>query len=147
MKAKFSSILNSRDKSFEQTYDETNGIMICDWCRDFHYKRLKLPSLYIPSVEEIKSSPFVYGSFSFRVGNLQSHRKQSNNFHQWAKDAFDNITKEKTGGESEADRAKKLLSASERKHLPILFTIAFATMKSGRPFTDFEFLIKLQSFS
>ena len=58
-------------------------------------------------------------------------------------DVFDNITKEKTGGESEADQAKKLLSTSERKHLPILFTNAFTIMKSGRPFTNFEFLIKL----
>ena len=31
------------------------------------------------------------------------------------KDAFDNIMKEKTEGESEADRAKKLLSINERK--------------------------------
>ena len=117
--------------------------MICEWCRDFHYKRLNLRSLYIPSEEEIKSSPFVYVCFSFRVRNLQSHCKESNYFHQRAKDAFDNITKEKTGGESEADRVKKLLSTSKRKHLPVLFTNAFAVMKSGRPFTDFEFLIKL----
>ena len=81
VKAKFSSIMNSRVKSFEQTYDESKGIMICDWCRDFHYKRLKLPSPYIPSEEEIKSSPFVYGCFSFRVGNQQNHCKQSNHFH------------------------------------------------------------------
>ena len=123
--------------------DKNNGIMICEWCRDFHYKRLNLRSLYIPSEEEIKSSPFVYVCFSFRVRNLQSHCKESNYFHQRAKDAFDNITKEKTGGESEADRVKKLLSTSERNHLPVLFTNAFAVMKSGRPFTDFEFLIKL----
>ena len=51
--------------------------------------------------------------------------------------------KEKTGGESEADWVKKLLSSSKRKHLPILITNAFTIMKSGRPFTDFEFLIKL----
>ena len=117
--------------------------MIGEWCRDFHYKRLNLRSSYIPSEEEIKSSPFVCGCFSFCVGNLQSHCKESNYFHQRAKDAFDNITKEKTGGESEADRVKKLLSTSKRKHLPVLFTNAFAVMKSGRPFTDFEFLIKL----
>ena len=42
-----------------------------------------------------------------------------------AKDAFDNITKERTGGESRADRVKKLLSTSERKHLPVLFTNTF----------------------
>ena len=63
--------------------------------------------------------------------------------HQGAKDAFDNITKEKTVGESEADRAKELLPNSERKHLPALCTNAFTIMNSGRPFTDFEFLIKL----
>ena len=51
--------------------------------------------------------------------------------------------KEKTVGKSEVDRAKKLLSTSERKHLPVLFTNAFAIMKSGRPFTDFQFLMKL----
>ena len=77
--------------------------MICDWCHDFHYRRSNLPSSYIPSDEEIKSSPFAYGCFSFRVGNLQSHCKESNYFHQIAKDVFYNITKEKTGGESEAD--------------------------------------------
>ena len=48
--------------------------------------------------------------------------------HQGAKDAFDNITKEKTVGESEADRAKELLSNSERKHLPALCTNAFTIM-------------------
>ena len=96
-----------------------------------------------PSVEEIKSSPFLYGCFSFRVGNLQSHGALSNHFHQRAKDAFNNIMKEKTRGGSEADRAKTLLYTSERKHLTVLFTNAFAIMKSGRPFTDFEFLIKL----
>ena len=106
-------------------------------------KCLNLPSSYIHSEEEIKSSPFVYGCFSLHVGNLQSHCKESNYFHQRAKDTFGNITKEKTGGESEADRVKKLLSTSERNHLPVLFTNAFAVMKSGRPFTDFEFLIKL----
>ena len=51
--------------------------------------------------------------------------------------------KEKTGGESGRNRAKKLLPTSERKHLPVLFTNAFKIMKSGRSFTDFEFLIKL----
>ena len=116
VKAKFSSILNLWVKSSEQTYDESNGIIICDWCCDFHYKCLKPPSLYIPSVEEIKSSPFIYGCFSFHLGNVQSHCKQSNHFHQKAKDAFNNIRKEKTGSESEADRAKKLLSTSKRKH-------------------------------
>lgn len=117
--------------------------MICDWCRDFHYKRLKLSLSYIPSEEEIKTNPFVYGCFSFRVGNLQSHCKQTNHTHYRAKDLFDNITKEKAGVESEAARAKKLLSESKRKHLPVLFTNAYAVMKSGRPFNDFEFLIKL----
>ena len=117
--------------------------MIGEWYRDFRYKRLNLRSSYIPSEEEIKSSPFVCGCFSLCVGNLQSHCKESNYFQQRAKDTFDNITKERTGGDSEADRVKKLLSTSERKHLPDLFTNAFAVMKSGRPFTDFEFLIKL----
>ena len=51
--------------------------------------------------------------------------------------------KKKSGGESEADQAKKLLPTYERKHLPVLFTNAFTIIKSGRPFTDFEFLIKL----
>ena len=51
--------------------------------------------------------------------------------------------KEKTGGESERNRTKKLLSTSETKHLPVSFTNAFKIMKSGRSFTDFEFLIKL----
>ena len=74
---------------------------------------------------------------------MQSDCKQSNHFHQRAKDALDNITKEKTGGESEGDRAKKLLSTSEIKHLTILFTNTFPIMMFGRPFTDFEFLIKL----
>ena len=98
---------------------------------------------YISFEEEIKSSPFAYGCFSLRVGNLQSHCKQSNHFHQRAKDTFNNTTQEKTGGESEANREKKLLSTSKRKHLPVLFTNAIAIMKSARPFTDFEFLIKL----
>ena len=56
---------------------------------------------------------------------------------------FDNMMQEKRGGESEADRVKKLLPTNKRKHLPVLFTNAFTIMKSGKPFTDFEFLIKL----
>ena len=106
-------------------------------------KCLNLPSSYIPSEEEIKSSPFVYGCFSFHVGNLQSLFKESNYFHHRAKDVFDNMMQEKRGGESEADRVKKLLPTYKRKHLPVLFTNAFTIMKSGKPFTDFEFLIKL----
>ena len=51
--------------------------------------------------------------------------------------------KKKTGGESEADRAKKLLSTSKRNLLPVLLTNALAIMKSGRPFTDFKCFIKL----
>ena len=117
--------------------------MICDWCHNFHYNHLNFPSSYIPSEYDIKCSSLVYGCFSFRVGNLQSHCKESNYFHQIAKDVFYNITKEKTGGESEADWAKKLLSNRGRKYLPALFTYAFVIMKFGRPLTDFEFLIKL----
>ena len=63
VKAKFSSILNSLVESSEQIYDKSNGIMICDWCCNFHYKCLKLPSLHIPSEKEIKSSSFLYGCF------------------------------------------------------------------------------------
>ena len=61
VKAKFSSILNLRVKSSEQTYDESNGIMICDWCCDFHYKRLKLRSLHIP---------FLYIYFSLYLSQI-----------------------------------------------------------------------------
>ena len=53
------------------------------------------------------------------------------------------ISWKKTGGESEADWVNKLFSTSERKHLPVLFTYALAILKSGRPFTDFEFVITL----
>ena len=62
--------------------------MICDWCHNFHYNHLNLPSSYIPSEYGIKCSSLVYGCFSFRVGNLQSHCKESNYFHQIAKDVF-----------------------------------------------------------
>ena len=96
--------------------------MISDWCRYFHDKRLKLPSSYIPSEEEIKSSPYLCGCFSLCAGNLKSHCALSNHFHQRVKDPFDNVTKKKTEGESEADRAKRLLSTSERKHLSALLT-------------------------
>ena len=61
VKTKFSSILNLKVKSSKETYNESNSIMICDWCCDFDCNPLKLPSSYIPSPsEEIKSSPFVY---------------------------------------------------------------------------------------
>ena len=63
VKAKFSSILNLLVESSEQIYDKSNGIMICDWCCNFHYKRLKLLLLHIPSEKEIKSSSFLYGCF------------------------------------------------------------------------------------
>ena len=61
VKAQFSSTLNLRVKSSEQTYDESNGIMICDWCCDFHYKRLKLRSSHIP---------FLYIYFSLYLSQI-----------------------------------------------------------------------------
>ena len=68
VKAKFSSILNSRFKSSEQTYDESNGIRICDWCHDFHYKRLKLPSLYILPRSRPKAALLYMAVFHFVLG-------------------------------------------------------------------------------
>ena len=95
VKSKVSSMLNSHVKSSERTYEESNGILICDGCCYFYYKRLKL-------LKRLRRRSKA-ANFSFRVGNLQSYCEQSNHFHQGAKDAFYNITKKQTGSESEAD--------------------------------------------
>ena len=69
--------------------------------------------------------------FHFVLGVLRSHCKQSNHFHQRAKDASNNITK------------KNWRLIRTRIIIIIRIINAFAIMKSGRPFTDFELLIKL----
>ena len=78
-----------------------------------------------------KAAHLYMADFHFVLGVLRSHCKQSNHFHQRAKDASNNITK------------KNWRLIRTRIIIIIRIINAFAIMKSGRPFTDFELLIKL----
>ena len=117
--------------------------MICKPCRDRHYNLKKLSSDYTPTVSELKSIPFVFGSVSYHIESLRSHCKATNTDHYLAVTRKINIEKENSQQEklSDIQRIKVALTDAQKKHLTILFINAYGILKRGKPFSDFEFLI------
>ena len=116
---------------------------MCEWYRELNYHRFKLPPDFVPSTGDIKAKPFVYGCTSYRIGKLHSHCADTNATHETARKRHENILKEAKNEPSEAKIVKQKLNKIERKCLPGLFTNAYAVMKTGKPFSEYEFLASL----
>ena len=143
VKSRFVELMNQQNKSGERVLYNSDYVMICDWCRELNYHRSKVPPDFVSSTGDIKAKPFVYGCTSYRIGNLHSHCADTNAIHEIARKRHENILKEAKNEPSEAMIVKQMLNRNERKCLPGLFTNAYAVMKTGKPFSEYEFLASL----
>ena len=122
---------------------ENGEVIVCVWCRESHYKKYQLPVTYKPSPKEMKESPFVFGSVSFRKPGLQSHCAPSNSLHAFAKTRHANLSREVRGELSVAQQTKKALNETTRGQVANLFINCYGLMKHGRSFSDITFLSDL----
>ena len=120
-----------------------NEIMICEYCREKYYTTMKVTKDYVPSIQDLKKKPFVFGSVSYRIESLRFHCKPSNDDHQLAVSRHLNLSKEKDKQLSEAQRVKTALNELQRTHLKSLFINIFGILKHGKSFSDYEYLIDL----
>ena len=143
VKSRFVELMNQRNKNGKRVLYNSDYVMICEWCRELNYHRFKLPPDFVPSTGDLKAKPFVYGCTPYRIGNLHSNCADTNATHEVARKRHENILKEAKNEPSEAMIVKQMLNKNERKCLPGLFTNAYAVMKTGKPFSEYEFLASL----
>ena len=117
--------------------------MICIHCREKHFSVNKVSSDYVPTLQDFKNQPFIFGSISFRIESLRQHCKQSNTQHALAVTRHLNLAKEKNNEYSEAQRIKVSMTETEKKQLRYLFFNMYAVLKNGKPFSDYELQVEL----
>ena len=143
VKTRLDQLLSERSQSSNPDEDHSTA-MICKSCREKHYSEYKLTTDYIPTLNELKTKPFIFGSISYRIESLRGHCKTSNTHHYLALKRTINIAKESSQGQmSDAQRVKTTLTEAQKKHLNYLFINMYGVLKRGKPFTTFEFIIDL----
>ena len=134
--------LNKRSRQFVDSWKnefpwanevERDGknCIVCSICSE--YSNLKKN----PSDLDRKNNSFLYGCSSFRKTSLESHAKSVQHV---------NFATRKKNENSEEPFRNKILTAfseAEKSSLMILFRNAFAVLKRGKPWTDYEFLCEL----
>jgi hypothetical protein len=132
-----------KKKREDQAYDDFEDVMICLNCREKYYHSNQLKENYTPSKSEIKQFPFIFGATSYRIESVAKHCKPTNTQHVLAMDRQKNLEKEKNNKLSEAQQVKTTLSEAQKIHLQHLFRNMYGVLKEGKPFSDYEFIVRL----
>jgi hypothetical protein len=106
-------------------YDDTQGVMFCEWCRN----------------ESVQNCKFVSGSNHFRLDAVKDHEASKWHKHYTVKYQ----AKQGSGAErgSEAEKCLMLLKKADYERMTLKFRTAHAIAKHNRSFLDYKFICKL----
>ena len=107
------------------------NVIVCSICSE--YSKVKEN----PSDLDRKNNSFLYGCSSFRKTSLESHAKSVQHIN------FATRKKNELSGEPCRNKILTAFSETEKSSLITLFRNAYAVLKRGKPWTDYEFLCEL----
>ena len=104
------------------------------------------PGTFVPSTKEFNKNLFIHGAISYWVESLNSHfeseSKKATN-HYLAVQQTKNLNKEKHNIPSTGQHFKSVLKEAVKKNLQSLFINVHAVLKEGKPFTEYEYQVKV----
>ena len=137
-------IKNKRTNSNLCEHGTDTNVMICVPCRSKHYADNHLSEVeYVPTNSDFKNQPFIFGGISFRKSAFDKHACSTNKFHAFAIIRKVNVDKIESGERSGAQNALLALNGNQRSKLKYLFINACALMLKGRPYSEYEFYVKM----